>query len=255
MATRKIKNNRIARLFVKTALTGESITLNTNQTHYLRQVLRLRSGDPLLLFNGMGDERHARVETLARSGCKIRITDISQPLPESPLRLSLLQSIAKADAMDLIIQKSAELGVSSVFPILSSFSVVKIDEGRVARKIAHWEKIAQSACEQSGRHCPPIIHAPINFRDILGNIPSTATCIVLRPGSSKTLQSFSQNFPHISDLYMLIGPEGGFSPSELEDAKKADFHFIDLGTRILRTETAALAACTLAQYLWGDLSV
>ena len=255
MAARKINRKRIPRLFLRGALTSSTVNLNAHQTHYLRQVLRLRPGDALVLFNGLGDERHAVIDSLTRTVSRVQITGAAEPIPPSPLALHLLQSVTKAESMDLIIQKSVELGVESISPVLSEFSVVKLDENRVTRRLAHWQKIAQSACEQSGRHCPPTINIPENFLEILATVPCSATRVVLHPSTSNTLQNFSRNFDRVSELHILIGPEGGLSPSEVDAADSAGFHVLSIGPRTLRAETAAIAACTLAQFLWGDLSV
>ncbi len=255
MATRKINRKRIPRLFIEKKLTNRTVNLNANQTHYLRQVLRLQSGDSLVLFNGLGDEKFAVIETLTRTSSKVQITGSAKAIPSSPLQLHLLQSIIKAEAMDLIIQKSVELGVKSISPVLSNFSVVKLDQNRTKRRLAHWQKISRSACEQSGRHCPPLINVPQKFSEALTAVPSNTTRIALHPSTSNTLQDISHAFDQLTELHILIGPEGGLSPSELDEASSVGFHIISLGPRTLRAETAAIAACTLAQFLWGDLSV
>lgn len=255
MATRKINRKRTPRLFIENKLTHRTVNLNANQTHYLRQVLRLRSGDRLVLFNGLGDEKCAVIETLTRTDSKVQITGSAKAIPSSPLQLHLLQSIIKAEPMDLIIQKSVELGVESISPVLSDFSVVKLDQNRKKRRLEHWQKISRSACEQSGRHCPPLINVPQTFSEALTAIPSNTTRIALHPSTSNTLQDLSHTFDQLTELHILIGPEGGLSPSELDEANAAGFHILSLGPRTLRAETAAIAACTLAQFFWGDLSV
>ncbi len=156
----KSNRNRTPRLFLPENLNKSLIDLHTQHAQYLRRVLRLRPGDSVVLFNGLGDERHAVVDTLARVGSKVRVTQAAEPLPESPLELSLLQAVAKGEAMDLIVQKAAELGVKTISPILTDFGVVRLDDMRAARRVDHWKKIAQSACEQCGRPCPPIINPP-----------------------------------------------------------------------------------------------
>ena len=250
----KSNRNRTPRLFLKEDLSESLIALNDRQTHYLRQVLRLRSGDSVVLFNGLGDERHAVVDTLARVGSKVRVTQAAEPLPESPLELSLLQAVAKGEAMDLIVQKAAELGVSTIFPVLTDFGVVRLDDMRAARRTDHWRKIAQSACEQCGRHYPPTINPPERLPEALAKVPSETIRVTLHPNGPETLQRIALEAGGVSRLWMLIGPEGGLSGSELGRADDAGFHRVSLGPRMLRTETAALAACTLAQALWGDLA-
>lgn len=176
------------------------------------------------------------------------------PLPESPLELSLLQAVAKGEAMDLIVQKAAELGVKSIYPVLTDFGVVRLDDTRAARRTDHWQKIAQSACEQSGRHYPPTINLPRRLADALARVPSEGIRVTLDPSGAETLHGVALGAGAVSRLSLLVGPEGGLSGSELDQADGAGFRRVSLGPRILRTETAALAACTLAQALWGDLA-
>jgi len=250
----KSNRNRTPRLFLLEDLNKNLIDLNTQQAQYLRRVLRLRSGDSVVLFNGLGDERHAVVDTLARVGSKVRVTQAAEPLPESPLDLSLLQAVAKGEAMDLIVQKAAELGVKTISPILTDFGVVRLDDMRAARRVDHWQKIAQSACEQCGRHCPPIINPPQSLPEALANAPSNAIRVTLQPNGPETLHHIPLEASGTSRLWLLVGPEGGLSRSELSQADDAGFRRVSLGPRVLRTETAAIAACTLAQALWGDLA-
>ncbi len=250
----KSNQNRTPRLFLLDDLNKSLIDLNTQRAQYLRRVLRLRSGDSVVLFNGLGDERHAVVDTLARVGSKVRVTQAAEPLPESPLELSLLQAVAKGEAMDLIVQKATELGVKTISPILTDFGVVRLDDTRAARRVDHWQKIARSACEQCGRHCPPIINPPQGLPEALANAPSKAIRVTLHPNGPETLHHIALEASAASRLWILIGPEGGLSRSELGRADDAGFRRVGLGPGILRTETAALAACTLAQALWGDLA-
>ena len=250
----KSNRNRTPRLFLPEDLNKGLIDLHTQHAQYLRRVLRLRPGDSVVLFNGLGDERHAVVDTLARVGSKVRVTQAAEPLPESPLELSLLQAVAKGEAMDLIVQKAAELGVKTISPILTDFGVVRLDDMRAARRVDHWKKIAQSACEQCGRHCPPIINPPQNLAEALANAPSNSIRVTLHPNGPETLHHIALEASGASRLWLLGGPEGGLSRSELSQADDAGFRRVSLGPRVLRTETAALAACTLAQALWGDLA-
>jgi 16S rRNA (uracil1498-N3)-methyltransferase len=250
----KPNRKRISRLFLCEDLNDDLVNLNDRQAHYLQHVLRLRTGDSVVLFNGLGDERHALVDMLARKHGRLKITRVIEPLPESPLELTLMQAVAKADAMDLIVQKSTELGVRTIYPVLTDFSVIKLDDSRVSRRTEHWRKISQGACEQSGRHCPPTIHPPQKLLDGLASIDSEATRVTLHPGTTNTLHNISQDAGGISQLCLLTGPEGGLSETELKQADESGFQKISLGPRVLRTETATLAACSLAQALWGDLA-
>ena len=248
----KRNQSRVPRVFLGADLSDSSVELEDHHAHYLRHVLRLRSGDSLVLFNGLGDERHGIIDTLARNRSRVRMTEVTEPLPESPLELSLMPAVAKSEAMDLIIQKSAELGVRSISPVLTDFSVVKLDGPRAVKRAEHWRKIARGACEQSGRHYPPTVHEPQKLHDALSRIPEETTRVALQPASAETLHDV--DLGEGRRVLILIGPEGGLSDADLERAESAGFRQVSLGPRILRTETAALAACTLAQSLWGDLS-
>ena len=247
--------NRNPRLFLPERLTGESVEIRDQRAHYLRHVLRLRQGDALVLFNGLGEERHAIVERLSRGGCWLELGSAADPLPESPLELVLMQAVAKSEAMDLIVQKAAELGVSAIYPVSTDFSVVKLDETRATRRTEHWQKIAASACEQSGRHYPPRVHRPQKLPQALENIPGDEARALLDPGSRESFRDMLEERRHPARLTILIGPEGGFSPTDYEIAEGAGFSSVSLGPRTLRTETAAIAACTLAQWSWGDLDI
>jgi len=246
--------HRTPRLFLRGNLTDGSVGLDDRQAHYLRQVLRLRSGDPLVLFNGLGDERHAVIDSLTRAGSKVRITDVAETLPESPLEISLVQALAKAEAMDLIVRKATELGVRRLYPVFTDFGVVRLDDARAARRTEHWRSIARSACEQCGRHYPPDIGVPARLAEALQSVPAGTLRVILHPGAAQTLRDIALRDSHVSRLCLAIGPEGGFSEAELQQAHAAGFRTIRLGPRLLRTETAALAACTLAQARWGDLA-
>lgn len=247
----KPNRHRVPRVFLEGTLSDGSVSLNDQQTHYLRRVLRLRPGDPVVLFNGLGEERCAVVETLSRSHSKLRLTQAAQPLPESPLDIDLAPALAKADAMDMIVQKSAELGVQTISPLLTDYSVVRLDDDRALRRTTHWRRIARSACEQCGRHYPPTIHPPRRLSEWLDSLPTGGVGVTLDPGAHDTLHDLA--FDTAPRLRLLVGPEGGLSGDDLALADRAGFRRVRLGPRILRAETAALAACALAQSLWGDL--
>jgi 16S rRNA (uracil1498-N3)-methyltransferase len=244
---------RVPRLYVETRLEGPDIALPSKQAHYLRHVLRLRSGNNVVVFNGRGNECLAEIETLTRDGAKLRITSTTAPIPEPELNLTLLQGIAKADAMDLIVQKATELGVRSIAPVVTEFSVVKIDAQRIGRRLEHWQRVAHSACEQSGRHSPPMICEPQPLERGLESLSQTGTRLVLDPTAELAFADGSSSGHCATPVYLLIGPEGGLSKRDLMLTDKAGFERVKLGPRILRVETAAIAACTIAQANWGDL--
>jgi len=250
----KSNNRRIPRLFLDVNLCSDLIPLAKHQAHYLRRVLRLKVGDSVVLFNGTGDEHQATLKNLDSDRPALQIIGTLAPLPEPSLELSLIQALVKTDAMDMIVQKATELGVRTLIPVSTEFSVVKLDRERAARRVAHWQKIAQSACEQSGRHRPPTICSPQLLAAGLTEIAAQHVKLVLHPDSAQPLHAVSMPTTPPAGVAILIGPEGGFSDGDLQQADDAGFEKLALGPRVLRAETAAVAACALVQSRWGDLS-
>jgi 16S rRNA (uracil1498-N3)-methyltransferase len=242
--------HRSPRLYIERDLDGESLTLDEREAHYLRHVLRLQRGDPLVVFNGRGAERQAGVESWVRRGATLALGAAHAPLPESPLDLTIVQALPKSDAMDFIVQKATELGVRALVPVYTEFSVVKLDPERSARRLDHWQKIAQSACEQCGRHRPPRIDPPLPLVDALTALPGGSARLALAPGAE---QAFGKQAPAARALVVAVGPEGGFGPADWRRLDAARFVRVTLGPRVLRAETAALAVCAIAESHWGDL--
>jgi len=169
---------------------------------------------------------------------------------ESPLDTTLALGISSGDRMDFAIQKATELGAKAIAPVYAEFTVVRIDDERLDRRIDHWRRIARSACEQCGRHTPPTILAPVTLNDGLHALPDDTTRLVLDPGASARFASIPKP---AAGLLIAIGPEGGFAANDWRLLDAAGFARVTLGPRVLRAETAAVAACTIAQALWGDL--
>ena len=242
-------NGKAPRLFADRELSGTKIELDTERAHYMSHVLRLRRDDAVVLFNGRGQELLATIASTSKRGCTLESIERLEPRPESSLELVLMQSLVKADAMDLIVQKATELGVRVLRPIVTRYSVVRLDAERAERRLAHWRRISQSACEQSGRHVPMQIEAPTMLQACCESLPPTGERLLLSPEAE---EPFPQQLP-TSTVAILIGPEGGFDAEDLRLVAGAGFRDVRLGVRILRAETAALAACALAQAYWGDL--
>jgi 16S rRNA (uracil1498-N3)-methyltransferase len=240
----------LPRLFVETELGASSSSLEPRHAHYVVDVLRLKPGDRLIVFNGRGDERCAIIETADRRGASLRLQDRITPLPEPDLAITLVQSLVKNDAMDLIVQKATELGVRNICAVKTDFSVVRLDETRGARRLEHWRKIAASACEQSGRHFPPALGLYHSLGACFANLPENALRVAFHPGAHGRLGALE---PASADVCVLVGPEGGWSAADLESIAAAGFASAGLGPRTLRAETAALTVCALAQSRWGDL--
>ena len=244
---------RVPRLFVEGNLERPVVALPGRQAHYLRHVLRLRSGSNVVVFDGRGSECMAEIETLTRDGAELRIVSKRARVPDPQLDLTLVQGIAKSDAMDLIVQKATELGVRAIAPVITEYSVVKIDAQRIRRRVEHWQRIAYSACEQSGRHTPPLILEPQPLEHGLDTLARTGTRLVLDPEAETAFADLASAKDRAETVRILIGPEGGMSERDFLLAERAGFCRARLGPRILRVETAAIAACALAQAHWGDL--
>jgi 16S rRNA (uracil1498-N3)-methyltransferase len=243
-----VVRRRVPRLYLERELAGDALSLDEREGHYLGHVLRLQRGDELVAFNGRGMERHARVASLRRRGGELELLAELTAQPESALDITLLQALAKADAMDLIVQKATELGVRTILPVQTEFSVVRLDAERLERRLEHWQRIAHSACEQSGRHRPPRIARPAPLAQSLDALPATAARLVLEPAAAERLERTTAP----AAVVFAVGPEGGFGERDLRELQGAGFRRVALGPRVLRTETAALAACALAQACWGD---
>ncbi len=241
------------RLFVDRKLgPGAELSLSGDPARYLGRVLRLKTGNMVSVFNGDNGEWLAEIVKLTKDRVELRVSEPREVATESPLKLHLVQGISRGERMDFVVQKATELGVKRITPVLTDYGVVRLDEKRATKRQQHWQRVAQSACEQSGRVRPPLVDAPIAINTWFGAAAgvSDSTDLVLDPRATNALDALDA--PK-EILCLLIGPEGGFSERELDDAKAAGFKPVALGPRILRTETAAIAALTIAQSRWGDL--
>ena len=241
----------VSRLFVDADLSRNVVDIGDREAHYLGHVLRLKRGDRIVVFNGRGDERLAAITSLARRRPELAIVADLEPLAEPRLDLVLIQALVKSEAMDAIVQKAAELGVRKLVAVKTDFSVIKLNDERAARRVAHWNKVAQSACEQSGRHRPPEIGVAGSLAKGLDGLRQRGVRIVCQPGSKSPIAGLDREAESVS---VLVGPEGGFSAADLATIDAAGFSHVALGPRVLRADTAAIAACTLAQSVWGDFN-
>lgn len=242
----------IPRVYLDQVLTpGTTFELTGDRFHHLRNVLRLGVDDPLVLFNGQGGEFPAHITHMARRVLTIECGQQHEPARESGLRIVLGQGVARGDRMDYAIAKAVELGVTTIQPLITQRGKVRMDHERSDKKQAHWRRVAIAAAEQSGRTRLPAIPAPCTLAEWL---PATTAAqrLVLDPQSGQTLGQHSA--PCDDSLAMLVGPESGLSRDEIEHAKAAGFASLSLGPRVLRTETAGVAALAAMQTLWGDLS-
>jgi 16S rRNA (uracil1498-N3)-methyltransferase len=243
---------RLNRVFVEVPLEpGARVRLGASAAGHVERVLRLRTGEALTLFNGTGGE-YAATLTSARGAAVVAEVGEHRTLErESPLRVMLAQGISRGERMDLIVQKATELGVAALLPLLAERSVVRLDAAQSVRKLEHWRAITIAACEQCGRNRLPHIAAPATLAEVL-EVPRerAATRLLLSPAATLSVAQI----PRPADaVLVLIGPEGGLTPREQELALAAGFTGVRMGPRVLRTETAAIAALTLLQREFGDL--
>ena len=241
---------RSVRIFLDNTPTDGQLALAPEEAHYLATVLRLRTGDAVTAFNGRGMEWNTRVTGLTRRAGLLEVVDTVQPLAESELELTLVQAIVKSEAMDTIVQKATELGVARIAPVVSEYCVVRLDETRIAKRLAHWRRVARSACEQSGRHQAPEILTPVPLDEHLA--AAGPLRLVLDPRAQRdTRDELPATAPRAE---VIVGPEGGFGRRDEAIIDAADIHRIRFGPRVLRADTAAITVCAWAQERWGDLS-
>lgn len=216
---------------------------------HVTRVLRLRIGAAITLFDGGGGEWSAEIISIARNRVRARCHAHSPIERESPLTITLLQSLARGEKMDWIVQKATELGVACIVPISTERGVVHIDEDREPKRLAHWQAVAASACEQCGRNRLPTISAPLALAAAMQmHLPQTR--LTLTPEATARLATSVRTSPSIA---LLVGPEGGLTEHELHLSEARRFLAVNFGPRILRTETAAIAALAALQLLAGDL--
>jgi 16S rRNA (uracil1498-N3)-methyltransferase len=240
---------QIPRIYHPDLLSVDSeVILLPEAAHHLLRVLRLKVDHPIILFNGDGNEYSARLSKIEKSLALAHIdTQLSINL-ESPLSLHLGQSISKGDRMEFVIQKSVELGVTEITPLVTERTIVKLDDKRWQKKHHQWQKLVISACEQCGRNVVPVIHPTSPLNTWIGQSTNKLR-LALHPKGDLSCKQISLSH---SGAKLLIGPEGGLSDNEIYQVKQSGFQTMHLGSRILRTETAALTAIASLQALFGD---
>lgn len=225
----------------------QSFRLPENVVRHI-QVLRLRVGDEIVLFNGNGKAYAATLSEIAKRDAVCQIIDVQEQSAESPLDLRLVQAISSGERMDFTLQKSVELGVNEIQPIISERCVVKLSGERAEKRIARWQEIVISACEQCGRNTVPTVLPIVSFKEYLAK-KDERIHLLMALNQAKTLRELS---PPPQKIALIIGAEGGWTPAEEQAALNSGCQAITLGKRVLRTETASLAAIAAMQTLWGD---
>ncbi len=233
--------------------TAQTAILSKQASHHAKDVLRLRKGDHISVFDGKGKIFLAEIKEIQKNLIVILTYEEIEESCESSLDISLGQALSKGHRMDFTIQKSVELGVSKIYPLFTEKSLAKIDGDRLKKKKEHWQNLIVSACEQCGRNLVPEISFPLDLKNwvtqIGDHVDQNQSRIVFDPSATQRLRSFNNR----SEVIVLIGPEGGFTDNEILQVKNAGFELASLGPRVLRTETAGVAALAIIQSIWGDL--
>ena len=239
---------RIHRVYSSEKLApGDMTVLDAAGSHYLARVLRMGVGQPLVIFNGDGHDYAATIEKANKSGMELEISARLPARAESPLHSTLVQSLARGERMDYALQKATELGVTAIQPVETRRTEVRLKADKVAARLAHWQKVIVSACEQCGRARIPEIFEPIELEE-WALAPAEGLRLVLAPGEDQSLATLEA----VPVLQLLVGPEGGFEDQELDLLQRSGVKAVSLGPRILRTETAGPAALAVLQAIAGD---
>jgi 16S rRNA (uracil1498-N3)-methyltransferase len=244
----------MVRFFVaKADIEGNRGVVSGQELQHLRRVLRLGAGDRITVFDDSGHEHDAVIRSFNSEGAAIEITRSYEPRRESSLDLTLAVGLTKGEKMDVVVEKATELGVQTIVPFVSDYAVPRLNERKIAARTERWQKIAFSAAKQCGRTRMPKLLPLCEFGELVG---------AARPDTLKLCfweKEATQSLGHLQDqrgaksVLVAVGPEGGFSAEEAAQAKHHGFYLVSLGPRILRAETAAIAAVSVAQFLWGDL--
>jgi 16S rRNA (uracil1498-N3)-methyltransferase len=244
---------RITRLFVEAPLQpGCELALPAAPATHAVRVLRLKPGDAVTLFNGDGREYPARLLAAGPRDARVAIGSAAVPTRESPLQVTLVQAIARGEKMDWIIQKATELGVARIVPVATARSEVKLDASRGEKRLQHWRAVVVSACEQCGRNTLPRTDPPVTLAAWLAANPASPSAMRWMPHPEGTVRARDLRISPPATLELAIGPEGGFGETDLTELRASGFRELTLGPRILRTETAGIAAIAALQALYGD---
>jgi 16S rRNA (uracil1498-N3)-methyltransferase len=245
----------MVRFFVPQAdIHGDRGVVAGQELAHLRRVLRLVPGDRITVFDDAGREHDAVIRSFGSENASIEIVRSYQAGRESTLHLTLAVGLTKGDKMDFVVEKATELGVQTIIPFASAHAVPKLDARKIAMRAGRWQKIALSAAKQCGRTQIPQVLPLCDFAELMaGAWPDTLKLFFWEKETRQSLRQLQMERGDITSVLMAVGPEGGFSAQEAALATQHGFVLVSLGRRILRAETAALTALSLAQFCWGDL--
>jgi 16S rRNA (uracil1498-N3)-methyltransferase len=239
------------------SFTESSVRLDAEESHHLTRVLRLSEGARVFVFDGRDNEYECEVGRAAKHEVELRLLRRLEDVVESPLRLTLAQALIKGDKFDWVVQKATELGVTQIAPIITEFTDVKRAEERAEQRLQRWRRVSTEALKQCGRRRLVEIREPVNFADFCASTPpgdgSQSAGLIFSERGGRTLREISEMSQNVKELCVCVASEGGWSEREFQTAAANRFQFASLGARILRAETAAVAAVVLAQSLFGDL--
>jgi 16S rRNA (uracil1498-N3)-methyltransferase len=240
---------RVPRIYTQQDLAADTLlTLEPGPSHHISRVLRMAAGGALTVFNGRGGEYQATIEELDKKSVRLSLQEHNRRELESPLHMELGIALSRGDRFDWVIQKATELGVASIAPLVSERTEVKLKGDRIDKKQQHWRQIIISACEQSGRNTLPELQPLSALNSWLPGVQAQRKFVLHHRDTSATESPIVP-----ASTALLIGPEGGLSAEEISAAGKKGFEALTLGPRILRTETAPLAALAILQAKWGDM--
>jgi 16S rRNA (uracil1498-N3)-methyltransferase len=248
----------LRRFFVDKVLPRTGLVpITGKEARHIRNVLRMKKGEMLILVDREGHSYEATIEAIHYKEVKVIITKTIPPLPHSTATISLAQALIKYHPMEYLIQKVTELGIHSIHPFYSERTVIQLKSAHLKNKMDRWMEIMKSACKQCGRVTLPELNTPLLFEEMIKNAADTkALKIMLWEDEEKVdLKRLLTSITSLPHIFVIVGPEGGFTINEINLARDAGFHTVSLGNRILRAETAAVSLLSIIQYEWGDLSL
>lgn len=235
----------------------DRVIITGSEARYINKVLRMKRGQELIIIDGRGRSFQSILERVRYSEVTLKVNRPLPPQPPSPVEITLWQALLKSHAMDYLIQKATELGITAIQPFLSERTVIRIRQENLNAKMERWRQIAKSACRQCNRANLPRFEPPLSFREMVENAPGKGTLKILlwENEDSVDLKGVLRSMGPLHHVSAVVGPEGGFTSKELNLAREHRFHVISLGNRILRAETAAVSLISIIQYEWGDLNL
>ena len=235
----------------------DRLTITGKEARYINKVLRMKKGHEVIIMDGKGRSFECTIEKVSYQAVTVRVIEPIPPQPPSPIAITLCQALIKSQAMDYVIQKATELGVGAIQVFFSERTVIKIEPAHTAAKINRWKEIMKSSCRQCNRADLPSLEPPVPFQEMVESAPQSEILKILLWENEETvkLKEIVNRTSPPPRIWAVVGPEGGFTPDEIDAARESGFQIVSLGNRILRAETAVLSLLSIIQYEWGDLNL